>query len=65
MTEKWTVESDRENCHHCWIYDHQSFDDVFLRCPRCGLVRISYPGEIVARVARELRIRHDGEDGDV
>lgn len=62
MTEQ---EQLMENCPHVWVYDHQYNDDVFLRCPRCGMVRIAMPGETAARVSRELLIRHDGKDGDV
>lgn len=54
-----------ERCPHVWVYDHRQFDDVFLRCPRCGMVRIAMPGETAARVYRELKIRHDEKDGDV
>lgn len=54
-----------ESCSHVWEYYTQTFDDVFLRCPRCGMVRIAMPGETAARVSRELLIRHDGKDGDV
>ena len=53
-----------EECHHIWEYYTTTFDDVFLRCPRCGMVRIAYPGERAARVSRELKIWHDGEEGD-
>lgn len=55
----------QEFCQHVWIYDHASFDDVFLRCPRCGMIRVAYPGETAVRVAQGLKIRHDGRDGDV
>jgi hypothetical protein len=50
-----------EQCFHVWVYDHQYNDDVFLRCPRCGMVRLSMPGEIVARLHRPQRT---GQDGD-
>ena len=54
-----------ETCSHVWVYDHSGFDGVFLRCPRCGMTRLAYPGETAARVAKELKIRHDDKDGDV
>lgn len=54
-----------ESCSHVWVYDHTDHDTVFLRCPYCGMVRIAMPGEVAARVSRELRIRHDDKDGDV
>ena len=56
---------DMKRCSHVWVYDHTQFEDVYMRCPRCGLVRIAYPGETVAMVSRELKIRHDEKDGDV
>lgn len=55
----------QETCQHVWIYDHADFDNVFLRCPRCGMIRVAYPGETCHVVSRELHIRHDGRDGDV
>lgn len=58
MTEQ---EQLMENCPHVWVYDHQYNDDVFLRCPRCGMVRLSMPGEIVARLHRPQKT---GQDGD-
>ena len=62
MTEH---EKQMENCSHAWVFDHIKNEEVFLRCPRCGMLRPAYPGEPAARVSRELRIRHDGKDGDV
>ena len=59
------MNEETETCSHVWVYDHMQFEDVFMRCPRCGLVRIAYPGETAARVIRELKIRHDEKDGDV
>lgn len=59
MTEH---EQEMEQCPHVWIYDHQSFDDVYLRCPRCGMVRLSAPGEIVARINRRQDTGRD-QDG--
>lgn len=53
-----------ESCSHVWEYYTQTFDDVFLRCLRCGMVRIAMPGETCHMVSRELKIRHDGEEGD-
>lgn len=54
-----------ETCSHAWVYDGQQFDDVFLCCPYCGMIRMAMPGETSHIVSRELKIRHDGEDGDV
>jgi hypothetical protein len=62
MTEQ---EMKMEQCHHVWVYDHRGFDDVWLRCPRCGMIRMAMPGETCHIVSRELKIRHDGKDGDV
>lgn len=55
---------DYESCSHVWEYYTTTFDDTYLRCPRCGMVRLAYPGETATRVSRELHIRHDGEEGD-
>lgn len=52
-------------CAHVWVYDHQAFEDIFLRCPYCGMVRLAELGEPAARVSKELNIRHDDQDGDV
>lgn len=54
-----------ENCQHVWVYDHRDYETLYVKCPRCGMVRPTYPGEVAARVSRELKIRHDGKDGDV
>lgn len=54
-----------DSCPHDWEYYTKTFDDVFLRCSMCGMVRIAKPGEITYLVSRELLIRHDGKDGDV
>ena len=56
---------EQETCQHVWIYDHLVYDTLYMKCPRCGLERPSYPGEIAARVSKELHIRHDDKDGDV
>lgn len=52
-----------ESCSHVWEYYTQTFDDVFLRCPRCGMVRIAAPGETVARVSRPQMSRDGEKDG--
>lgn len=62
MTEN---EKAMETCQHVWVYDHREHETLFVKCPRCGLTRPTLPGEAAARVGRELRIRHDGKDGDV
>lgn len=61
MTEQ---EKLMENCSHVWVYDGMQFEDVFLRCPRCGMIRMAMPGETNHIVSKELKIRHDGEEGD-
>ena len=62
MTEH---EKQMENCQHVWIYDHLEYETLYMRCPRCGLTRPSYPGEVATRIGKGLKIRHDGQDGDV
>lgn len=52
-----------EECHHAWEYFTTTFDDVFLRCARCGFVRLAAPGEIVARKDKPQRIFPE-EDGE-
>ena len=56
-------EKKMESCSHVWEYYTQTFDDVFLRCPRCGMVRIAAPGETVARVNRPQMSRDGEKDG--
>ena len=53
-----------DTCSHVWIYDHTEHDTVYMRCPRCQMVRLAMPGETCHMVSRELKIRHDGEEGD-
>lgn len=63
MTEQ---ELKMENCSHAWVYSHcGTNDDVYLRCPYCGMERLAMPGETAHLVNRELKIRHDNVDGDV
>ena len=56
-------------CQHLWVYDHKDFMDIFVRCLKCGAVRLANGGEKVSLVANvtamELNIRHDDKDGDV
>ena len=54
-----------KTCQHVWIYDHKDYWKLYMRCTKCGKVRVSAPGESAAWTAKMLRIRHDGEDGDV
>lgn len=61
MTEQ---EKKMESCFHAWIYDHTEHETVYMRCPYCNMVRMAMPGEPVHLVSKELKIRHDGEDGD-
>lgn len=61
MTEQ---EKKMQECQHAWQYEGESFGDRFVRCPLCGMVRIALPWETVYMVSKELRIRHDGEEGD-
>lgn len=51
-------------CSHVWVYDHCDHDAVYMRCPYCNMVRLAMPGEPCHMVSKELRIRHDGEEGD-
>ena len=53
-----------EECPHAWQYEGESFGDRFVRCARCGMVRMAMPWEPVHLVSKELRIRHDNEEGD-
>jgi len=64
MQKSYTT-PDMESCFHSWVYDHCAGEDVFIRCPYCGMVRIAMPGETSHLVNRELNIRHDDRDGDV
>ena len=58
-------------CSHIWVYDHKDYNFMYKRCQRCGEVRkTDYTEDMLHpfranQVARELHIRHDGEDGDV
>ena len=52
---------DVENCNHVWVYDHESFDTVFLRCPRCNMIRLAGPGEIVARLNMPQKVKAEEE----
>lgn len=51
-------------CSHVWVYDHCDHDAVYMRCPRCQMVRLATPGEPSHLISNELKIRHDGEEGD-
>ena len=51
-----------ETCSHAWEYYTTTFDDTFLRCPRCGMIRLAMPGESAAMVNRPQKTRP--EDGD-
>ena len=62
MTEQ---EKRMEQCSHVWVYAGTSFDDVFVRCPRCGLTRVAMPGETTHLVNRELKVGKNDEGGDV
>ena len=53
-----------ESCSHVWVYDHTDHDTVYMRCPYCNMVRLAMPGEPCHIVNQELKIRHDGEEGD-
>ena len=58
------------DCVHIWIYDHKNYTTIFMRCSRCGAVRTCDPGNELLHpyaniAAKELRIRHDGEEGDM
>ena len=54
-----------EQCMHPWVYDHRDYETMYVRCIYCHQIRPTMPGEIAARVSRELKIRHDDKDGDV
>ena len=54
-----------EQCMHVWVYDRIDMDVLYMKCQYCGQIRPSMPGEVAARVSRELKIRHDETDGDV
>ena len=65
MSDKKTraAELGPEEHRHIWEYDAES---QMFRCRVCGALRIPMPGEAeAAQVARELRIRHDGEETDL
>lgn len=51
-----------EQCDHAWEYFTTTFDDVFLRCARCGFVRLAMPGESVHKMDRPQMV--DPEDGE-
>lgn len=57
--------ADQSQCQHIWLYDHREYETLYMRCPRCGMIRPTYPGEVASQVAKGLKIRHDGKDGDV
>lgn len=57
--------TDQEQCQHVWLYDHQVYEIIYMRCPYCGLIRPAYPGEVATQIAMGLKIRHDDKDGDV
>lgn len=61
MTEH---EQKMESCSHVWTYDHCDHDVVYMRCPYCQMLRPAMPGEPCRMVSNELKIRHDGEEGD-
>ncbi len=61
MTEH---EKQMESCSHIWLYDHTEHDTVYMRCQYCQMVRMAMPGEPCHMISQELRIRHDGEEGD-
>lgn len=59
------------DCAHIWIYDHKTYTTLYMVCKKCGAVRECdqdnarlHPFKANA-VARELKIRVDGRDGDV
>lgn len=58
-------------CQHVWMYDHKDYNDMFLKCQRCGKYRKNDQlNEMIHpyranQVAKELNIRHDNVDGDV
>ena len=58
-------------CSHIWVYDHKDYNYMYKRCQRCGAIqKTDYTEDMLHPfqanlVARELHIRHDGEDGDV
>ena len=58
-------ERQMEQCQHVWIYDHLEHEILYMKCPRCGQIRPTMPGESACRISRELNIRHDDKDGDV
>lgn len=57
-------EKKTDECQHAWQYEGESFGDRFVRCAKCGMLRMAMPWETVHLVSKELRIRHDGEEGD-
>ena len=56
--------ADMENCNHVWEYYTTTFDDVFLKCPRCGMVRVAMPWEAAARINKPQRTRPEEDDHD-
>ena len=51
-----------EQHRHIWEYVPDS--GLFV-CRICGETRFPFPGELEMQTARELRIRHDGEESDL
>ena len=58
-------ERQMENCQHVWVYSHRVYETLYMKCSKCGLERPTFPGEMATRIAKGLKIRHDGQDGDV
>lgn len=53
-------------CQHIWVYEGKQGSDTWKVCRLCGQTQIVGPYDPVpGLVAKELRIRHDNEDGDV
>ena len=52
-------------CVHVWIYDHKDSVDIYMKCSRCGAVKKVEQQRCNNYLARLLRIRVDGKDGDV
>ena len=54
-----------EPCVHVWIYDHKDYNDIYMKCARCGAYKRVEQQKSNNYLARLLRIRVDGKDGDV